>query len=259
MDRADGDGSPGREERERLAEGAAGSRDERSLTAGRLAEIARDEPWRLSPGVLARPLFQDHLFPTAAYVAGPAEVAYLAQSSALYPLFGATAPLVIHRPTLTLLEPAAARFLEKQGLPPSRLLLDAPGLRRELAEELSPAGARQTLERARGSLEEALVLLEHEAARVDPTLARPAAKAREGSLGSLDKLRGKLQTAIERREAEVFGALDRALAHLLPGGQPQERELSGLPFLLRCGPGLLEELLAIVEPFSGEHLVVRGE
>jgi uncharacterized protein YllA (UPF0747 family) len=42
-------------------------------------EALRESPWKFSPNVLFRPLMQDLLLPTLAYVAGPSEVAYLAQ------------------------------------------------------------------------------------------------------------------------------------------------------------------------------------
>jgi bacillithiol synthase len=52
----------------------------RKFTAAELAAT----PEALSPSALLRPVMQDYLLPTAAYVGGPAELAYLAQSQVLY-------------------------------------------------------------------------------------------------------------------------------------------------------------------------------
>ena len=46
-----------------------------------LLEILESEPERLSPNALLRPVFQDAILPTTAYVGGPAEIAYFAQSA----------------------------------------------------------------------------------------------------------------------------------------------------------------------------------
>ena len=52
----------------------------RKLSTRELADRAAD----LSPNALLRPVVQDYLLPTAAYIGGPAELAYLAQSQVLY-------------------------------------------------------------------------------------------------------------------------------------------------------------------------------
>ncbi len=62
-------------------------------TAG-WSDWLRQDAARFSPDALLRPLFQDWLFPTAAYVGGPAELAYHAQIRALYPLWELTPPLL---------------------------------------------------------------------------------------------------------------------------------------------------------------------
>src|SRR5207244_3775 len=59
---------------------------------------------------------QDLMLPTAAYVGGPAEVAYHAQIVPSYAHFGIPRPALMPRPSLTLVEPSQARALEAEGL-----------------------------------------------------------------------------------------------------------------------------------------------
>ena len=72
-----------------------------------LVEEARQHPERFSPNVLLRPVVQDTLFPTVCYVAGPNELAYLAQLKPIYERFGVPEPLMVPRATATLLDSAA--------------------------------------------------------------------------------------------------------------------------------------------------------
>ena len=58
----------------------------------------------LSANVLLRPAMQDAIFPTAAYIGGPAEVAYFAQGGAVYEALGRPSPPVLPRISATILE-----------------------------------------------------------------------------------------------------------------------------------------------------------
>ena len=55
----------------------------RLTTAELLARIDK-APESVSPNALLRPVVQDSILPTAVYVGGPAELAYLAQSKVIY-------------------------------------------------------------------------------------------------------------------------------------------------------------------------------
>jgi len=58
----------------------------------------------LSPNALLRPVMQDYLLPTAAYVGGPAELAYLAQSQVIYQALLGRAPVAVPRSGFTILD-----------------------------------------------------------------------------------------------------------------------------------------------------------
>ena len=88
------------------------------------ARLLEADPVAWSPGALLRPLAQDALLPTAAYVGGPAEIAYHAQIAPSYPHFGIPRPALLPRPSLTLVEPAQARALDAERLTLPDLLGD---------------------------------------------------------------------------------------------------------------------------------------
>ena len=73
-------------------------------------------PKRFSPNALPRPVLQDTLLPTAAYIGGPAEVAYMAQSNVVYKKILGRMPAILPRASFTIVEPRIARILERYGL-----------------------------------------------------------------------------------------------------------------------------------------------
>src|SRR5262249_124399 len=86
----------------------------KSRQALRPDEVRQDLP--LSANVLLRPAMQDAIFPTAAYVGGPAEIAYFAQAAAVYEALGRRTPPVYPRISATILEPRIERVLKKYEL-----------------------------------------------------------------------------------------------------------------------------------------------
>src|SRR6202012_3095239 len=96
----------------RLADGQwkAGSK---TYSTAELLAILEAEPERVSPNALLRPVFQDAILPTAAYVGGPAEVAYFAQSAVVYEAGLGRVTAVLPRLSATLIEPAIATVMAR--------------------------------------------------------------------------------------------------------------------------------------------------
>jgi uncharacterized protein YllA (UPF0747 family) len=112
-----------------------GASEARALEGEALAH-----PEMFSPNVLLRPIVQDALFPTVSYVSGPNELAYLGQLRHVYEHFGIPMPLVVPRASATVLDSAAARFLEKYDVPFESLQArDESALNRLLAASLPDA------------------------------------------------------------------------------------------------------------------------
>src|SRR5262249_44907617 len=76
----------------------------RSFDKEELVELSRRCPNCFSPNVTLRPIVQDYLLPTAAYIGGPAEIAYFAQLRAVYETLGRQEPCVLPRASLTIVE-----------------------------------------------------------------------------------------------------------------------------------------------------------
>lgn len=234
----------------------AGSGQE--MTASKLLALIRNRPADVSPGVLLRPLMQDHLFPTAAYVGGPSEVAYWAQVYALYPLFDVEPPAVAPRAGATLLEARVARVLERYHLDWASLAGDPEaavqaGLRSLLPEDFGTLFARE-----RSQLEALLGRLQQAVAAFDPSLEAAVTTAGHRIERETEGLEKKLMHVWKRRQEESVQQIRRAHGHLFPRGHLQERTVSYLGYAARYGPALVEKVRASLGPPGSHTLIPLG-
>src|SRR6266481_2746535 len=89
---------------------------EKTWAREELVHMTHREPENFSPNALFRPVVQDYLLPTAAYIAGPAEIAYFAQSEVVYRQLLGRMPVLLPRAGFTLVDAKATKLLRKYSL-----------------------------------------------------------------------------------------------------------------------------------------------
>lgn len=218
-----------------LAADAEFSRDQ-------LVAAAQTTPEAFTPSALLRPIVQDTLLPTAAYVGGPAEVAYMAQAQVVYRQILGRMSAVLPRVSFTIVEPPIARFLKQYDLDFRDILGGPQHLRARMEQKSLPSALSSRFDETEKALRDILKSYEEPLARLDSTLV-DALRASEGKiLYQIAQLKGK----VARAENFRSGVLDRheriLLDSLYPHGGLQERTLCLLPLLAANGTGLLDEL-----------------
>jgi bacillithiol biosynthesis cysteine-adding enzyme BshC len=246
----------GRRALSRSATGFALRDSGEAVPATTLRRIAQDAPERLSPNVALRPVVQDTLFPTLAYVAGPGELAYFAQLRPVYDLFEVPMPAIVPRATLSLLDPRSIRLLQRFQLGLRDLTADPEQLASRILRTQLPPDLGAMLDGARRRVEEIFRQAGDAIAAVDPTLRATAGQTAGHIKGHLDQLERKAVQALKRREADTVQQLQRLRDALVPGGKLQERVYSVLPYLARYGPALAQTLRAAIDGPGWAHALV---
>jgi len=214
----------------------------RTLSLSELKDLLASSPESFTANVLLRPIVQDTLLPTAAYVAGPAEVAYFAQASVNYQQLLGRMPAIVPRASFSLVDSHAVRLLRKYALEFSDVLRGRAHLRERMEAALLPRTLTRRFGDGEKTLRKLLAALREPVTKVDKTLAGAVDNAEKKMLYQFSKLRGKAARAVAFRSG-VLDAHERELTGLLyPNGALQERSLCFLPILAQQGFGLLDEL-----------------
>jgi bacillithiol biosynthesis cysteine-adding enzyme BshC len=223
----------------------------RRLSVLEAAKVAEEPNVWLTPNVLLRPIVEQSILPTVAYLGGPGELAYFAQSTAVADAMGVNRPLAQPRWSCTLIEPHIQRLLDAFGITPAALA-------RPDAFEGIVARAAMTGESS-SALRELRAVIEALPAALGPE-ANPLglSAAVQGAMQSLqhrvDRLERRLVAGIKRRESSLLRDVATLRAALYPFGTRQERALNLIPILGRQGVALLPEMRDAAEQHARQLL-----
>jgi bacillithiol synthase len=236
--------------RDRLISDGAGFITRRSrerFDLNTLRAIGQEEPTRLSPNVLLRPVVESALLPTVTYLGGPAELAYLALTPPVYRRMGIPQQIPLPRWSGVLLEPRVERVLQKFQISLDDLLAPQGALEARLVRSQLPAEALDALASLRQALERGYETVGRSATEIDPTLVRSIQGVQQQALAGTQEVEKKLVQHLKRRQETELGQIARARSAVLPLNKPQERVLTLAPFLARYGPDLISQLTDEIE------------
>ncbi len=216
----------------------------------------RDRAAEISPNALLRPVVQDYLLPTCAYVGGPAELAYLAQSQVIYDRLLGRMPVMLSRAGFTLLEPRAEKLLARYKLALPQVFIDEDHLKERVAHSLVPESLGASFDSETAGIMNHLGRVRAELERFDTTLAASLDKSQAKIGYQLEKARRKIAAEIMRRNGRAEGDARYLSGLLYPHRHLQERLYSILPFLAAHGPDLIDTLYDAVQLDCPDHRVV---
>lgn len=222
-----------------------------------LLSMLDSSPESFSPNVVLRPICQDTMLPTVAYVAGPAEIAYFAQLLSLYPLFGIPEPIIYPRASATIIEDRVEKVLSRFSITPLDMFTDLDQVKSRVALEVSDFKTDELFAATVNSIEESLNSLRGGLQKIDPTLLPPL----DGTLGKIksqvDVLRQKTVAAQQRQHEVYLRQIDKASMFLSPGGQFQERSINVLYYLNKYGPEFVRWLAGELRHDAFKHQLIR--
>jgi bacillithiol biosynthesis cysteine-adding enzyme BshC len=210
----------------------------------------------LSPNALLRPVVQDYILPTVAYVGGPAELAYLAQSQVIYSELLGRQPVALHRAGFTVLDSRSRKMLDRYDLCLPDFFAGEDALRERLAGKLVPAELKSLLSETKDTANGAVRRLSEELERFDPTLAKAATRSRRKMEYQVQKIERKVARQILARD-EVAKSDAASLNGLLyPHKHLQERLYSILPLLAEHGLDFASQMYPHVQLDCPDHQLV---
>lgn len=225
--------------------------DDRTVSRDEVKRAVAADPLAASTSALLRPLVQDALLPNAAYVAGPGEIAYLAEIQPLYGLLGLEPSIVIPRPSFCVTGAGDRRRLEQLGARFDGVTGDREAVLTALAGG-DATGADALEQRLVAAFVERLEEFRPHALEVDRNLERPIDKTRSSVEHTVARLVDRYRHSLVVSDRVRVERVDRVRAALAPDGVPQERVLSFVSLAAEHGiDALMQAVRAASWPADG--------
>jgi len=219
------------QERDYLAQG-------RRISTEELMERAE----QISPNALLRPVVQDSILPTVAYIGGPAELAYLAQSEVIYRRILGRMPVALSRSGFTLLDAKSRKLMTRYQLSLADIFHGDEALREHIATGLVPPAVGKALEDSKSATARAIAGLETALVAFDPTLANAMQRSSRKIEYQLTKMGRKIARETLARDQRAGRDAASLSGLVYPHKHLQERLYSILPFLAKHGLDLIPQL-----------------
>ena len=239
-------GPAGRERLARAGEGWIAADARIRFTPEGIVARMQVDPGAFSPNVFLRPVVESAVFPTLAYVGGPAETAYFAQIAPLFQAFGIVPPIAYPRFSVRLVPDVVAAKAAELGVTDDELRLPEHELVSLLARRRLPADVNERLRALRTALVEGFGGVMDAARGIDANLDGAIGSRRNRALLEVAEAEARILSHAKKADRGLTHDLPLVRNHLMPRGTPQERVLNVFPYLA-MRPTLLRDLAERME------------
>lgn len=223
-----------------------------------LVELAEENPAYLSNNVVTRPLMQEWLFPTVAFIAGPGEISYWAELKLVFEHFNIKMPPIVPRLNITILDRSIETDVSDLHLNLADVL--SSGTEKERHQFLDAIKDREVESlflAAKQQLINQYRLIEAKTAEMDRGLLPLLKKNESYLLKEIGFMETKLDEAGRLKHDNIIKKYDRVDLALRPDGFPQERIWNIFHFLNQYGLNFIHDLMSGRFEFDGRHKVMK--
>lgn len=228
----------------RNAEGIFYTKDgENRFSREQLLKELEANPVRFSNNVLTRPLMQEVLFPTLAFVAGPGEISYWGLLRSAFQQAGLEMPILFPRIGITLVSRKAEKEMRRFRLTVDDVLHRLQEKKQRWLQTQVDLDVETTFSQVQTRIDGIYQPLLREISSIRPDLESLGETNRGKVLEQVEHLKKETWKALEKRGETDLRRFSELEAELRPCGHLQERVHNWIPWWNLLGEGALEELV----------------
>lgn len=239
----------------KVKNGFVGKSGDCFFTRDDLLTLLEEKPEAFSNNVVTRPIMQESLFPTLAFIAGPGEIAYWGELKLAFESLNIFMPPIIPRLNITFLERSIESDIKHLNLSAEKIIRNGLEMERQQYWNSIKDQTTETI------IDETSVFLEKQYQYLkdsaDKSLLPIVEKNLQFHLKQLEFLQRKANLLTMQKNDNSLERLNRMERLLRPNGAPQERLWNIYYFMNKYGEEFLSQIMQLNYVFDGTHKLIR--
>lgn len=233
------------------------SKSNESMTFDEVMQFIEQTPEKCSNNVVTRPLMQEWLFNTVAFVGGPSEIKYWAELNEVFHHLEIEMPIVLPRMRITYLTPKANKLLQQYQLNISEVIAQgAEGAKERFVRAKASDRALEEIEEMIHQQEAFYERMEQEMSKTEDN-RKLLSKNHKIQLHQYRYLQQRYLTNIEKENEISMRHFNQLTSVLHPMGGLQERVLNPFQFLNVFGWDIYQSSTFPPLTYTYEQLVIE--
>ncbi|MFZ3576506.1 bacillithiol biosynthesis cysteine-adding enzyme BshC [Virgibacillus sp. DJP39] len=234
-----------------------GKNREVKFSTEELVFIAENQPYLLSNNVMTRPLMQEMLFPSLAFIGGPGEISYWSVLKGAFHANNMKMPPVIPRLSYTFLEPNIEKLISKYNVSVEKTInVGVTETKCKWLDEQQNPPVNQLANKLKQTIEQEHRPIRDLAKSIRADVGGVADKNLDYLMRDIEFLEKRITKTLQEiyaRELDEFNLLQTALH---PNGGLQERMWNPLPFINQYSKRFITNLVNEPCSYENEHYIV---
>lgn len=212
-----------------------------TFTKDAVLEELEKHPERFSPNVILRPLFQQKVLPSIAYIGGAGELSYWLQLKTVFDYHQVNFPQLILRNSIALFSSNDNEKWQNAGFQLSDLFLNIDVLKMNFLQ--NHAEQLVTLESYKNEIQALFAKIEKEVVSLDASLKNTVGAELQKSIQGLDTIEKKMLKSLKQKNEIELNRMEKIKNKIFPEGTLQERYENFSMYYAKFGMQSIDELV----------------
>lgn len=234
-----------------------GKNNEVRITNEEILSIAKSKPELLSNNVMTRPLMQEMLFPSLAFIGGPGEISYWSVLKGAFHANDMKMPPVIPRLSFTIIERRVEKLLNNYQISAEHAINNGViGIKKDWLAKKSNPPVEQIATELKQTIDQAHEPLRELAQSIRSDIGDLASKNLDYLIRDVAFLEKRISKSLEEKYDMEMNEFNQLQLALRPNDGLQERTWNPLPWINRYGIDFINQLADQSCSYEKEHFLV---